>query len=207
MYSEKPKNKRKNQATNKRLVVLLTIFFIVGFFGGTVLYISPSLFPARISLSGIESMTIQDHWVGLSPVAPVQADYLLTNVEGALIGGAVFSISYESITQQADINIPADVAAEFLKTLETVDLIRGDYHPLIEWTDDYPSITMTFQMDHGEVSIFTSSQGEYHVPWGATINDTTYVINSEIPMQAFNSLSPYLHRDQLDAMVDGFYSS
>lgn len=214
MYSEKPKNKRKSDTYRRNGRWVVAGLLLVMCVAALVAYFYPRLLTPKVNLSSVASVTIADRWSGLSPVAPIVANYSLTMQDGMLVGVGDFSITGDfpvtstgNTTDSTDVQIPSDSVTIFLDALEQVELIRGDYIPFRDHTDDYPSIAMTFQTDHGKIVIYTSSQGENHVPWAATIRGETYVINSRIPMDAVNSISDYLHKDILNSMIDDYFNS
>jgi|GEM_PF-5842584 len=205
MFPEKPKNKQKNDHSSplraKILIGLLSLIILLGVFTAQIL---PRLMLPSIHLSDVESVQIEDQWMGLSQFAPIVADYTLDMTDTGLVGDASFSIANYAVTQSTTITIPAETVQAFITMLETASLEQGPYEPFWEWTDDYPYISMLFETDHGEIEIFTSSQGESHTPWGARIDDVEYVISSDIPMQALVLIEPYLQRDILDTMVNEY---
>ena len=206
MLPEKTKNKRKNDHQPSIILKILLFIVVFGFGIGLLVSILPYLLSPTITFSDVQTLKIQDHWMGLSPTAPMMADYELSMTDETLSGEASFSIAYDTIKQSSDITIPAETLDAFIKMLETVKLKQGVYEPFWEWTDDYPYISMLFQTDQGEIEIFTSSQGNSHTPWAANIDGVEYVIESDIPMQALALLEPYLKRDILDTMVSEYRS-
>ena len=205
MFPEKSKNKQKNDHPSSRLrLKLFALSAIVVILGGILAIALPNIMLPSVTLSNVQSLQIKDHWSGLSQFAPIQADYDLVLSDGSLTGEATFSLANGSVTQTTSIDIPAEQVEAFIAMLETAKLEQGPYEPYWAWTDDYPHIAMSFTTDQGKVEIFTSSQGEFHTPWGAKIDDVEYVIASEIPIQALKIIDPYLKRDILETMINEF---
>ena len=204
MFPEKPKNKPKNDKPSRQRIVMLLAFVILMGAIGLFIYSLPYLFPATIDLSDIQVVQIRDSWAGLSPLSPIEANYDLTMKDEGWVGEAIFSITADQIIETADIHIPIEDTDAFLDMLEQAKLLPGPYEPFYRWTDDYPFISISFQTDDGEIEIFTSSQGEGHVPWGAMVHGQEYVIESDIPMQALKILEPYMKRDILQTMIDEY---
>ena len=204
MIPEKPKIKRKRDtSSNKRFaVVAILLVLAMGIGAGVVLL--PRLFPMTFSLSDVTAVQIQDSWAGLVRWNPLEASYLLSVDDEGWAGDVTFSLAQGEVTESATITIPQDIVDEFIALIETTPLVAGEYEPRWEWTDDYPFISMTFQTPRGEIEVYTSSQGEWHTPWGARVDGKAYTINSEIPMQAYNLLMPYLERDVLGEMIDNY---
>jgi hypothetical protein len=179
----------------------------------------PRLFPTRLHLDNVQSITIHDHWSGLHPANPIEADYSLTmDSDGGLVGVAMFSVASGTRTLQESVAIPADVVEEFLQTLETSLLNRGRYTPFFDHTDDYPNIALVVRNGDEFIEVYTESQSEsgstwqwfsenwretplHRQPWGARIRGVEYTIDSDIPEQALARLQSYLKTDVLDAMV------
>src|SRR5690349_17301072 len=102
----------------------------------------------RLDLSGVQSVTIEDSWVGLAPM--YASNYTLTDEDGAWVGSVVFMYGNdESVTQEETISIPAEAVQRFIDIMEMAPAYEGDYQPLFTHTDDYPSMRFTFETDHG----------------------------------------------------------
>ncbi len=203
MVPEKPKNKRKNDASSNRRLAFFSMLAL-GIAIGMAIVLFPRLFPMTLSLSDVTVVQIQDFWSGLVRWNPSEASYILGKNDEGWAGDVTFSLAQGEVMETATITIPSDVVGEFITLLETAPLVEGRYEPRIEWTDDYPFISFTFQTTRGEIQIYTSSQGEWHTPWGARMDGKDYTIDSEIPMQAYNLLMPYLERDILGEMIDNY---
>jgi hypothetical protein len=166
--------------------------------GAVERWFSPTI---RLDLGGVQSITIEDSWVGLAPM--YASTYTLTDEDGAWVGSALFMYGFDdSVTQEESISIPAEAVQRFIDVMETAPAYEGDYEPLITHTDDYPSIRFTFETDHGTVEVYSSSQGEFAVPWGATADGTTYVIDSDIPARALEEIAPFLKYEEREAFLD-----
>ena len=149
------------------------------------------------------AINIRDSWNGLSPFAPLDAAYILTRAENGDFTGTVrFAVGPEPLTAVEDITIPAADAQAFLRKLAATPLKKGQYQPKIEHTDDYPLRSITIQIGTRTISYYTQSQGEHNVPWGADILSTTYIVDSTIPSEALNALSPYMKEDSMQRLID-----
>ena len=156
----------------------------------------------RLDLDNVQSVTIRDYWFGLSFLTPIESAYSLTEVNGAWVGTVRFSISVRLNMHEEAISIPAHVVREFRQILETAAPFAGEYTPARFYTDSYPSLTLGFQNEAGTFEVFSRSQGEDYVPWAATVNGRSYVIDSAIPMRALETLMPYLKRDVLRKLLE-----
>ncbi|HKP53304.1 MAG TPA: hypothetical protein VJ183_11720 [Chloroflexia bacterium] len=154
-------------------------------------------------LTQADSLKIEDDWTGLSLVAPIIAHYDLRRQNGNFVGTAYFSVAgyREARTATEEIDVPEEAALNFLRMLTQSPAVSGHYEARIEHTDDYPSISIKIGIRNDSFEFFTSSQGEDHVPWGLHINGSTYVINSNQPAKALESLQPYLKSDILEKLI------
>jgi len=100
--------------------------------------------------------------------------------------------------------IPADVARAFLALLATTSGQAGAYAPRVSHTDDYPSVRLVLTTAHGEVTIYSQSQGATHVPWGLRIDGGRgeYIVDNDTPQRAIALLLPYLDYETLDLLID-----
>ena len=57
---------------------------------------------------------------------------------------------------------------------------------------------------HGEVTIYSQSQGATHVPWGLRIDGDRgeYIVDNDTPQRAMTLLMPYLDYETLDLLND-----
>ena len=169
---------------------------------------APTPDPLADALSRIpnaRSVKIRDDWTGLSPAAPILAHYLLDRTAEGLAGTAEFAAGeYRGtpITATETITIPEDVMQDFLARLAAVPLEEGTYTPKIEHTDDYPNISITVEIPADIISFYTQSQGEDHTPWGATIANKEYVVETPEIAEALRLLEPYLKRDALEQVIE-----
>lgn len=159
-----------------------------------------TLFPP---VSEVESITISDEWRGLSPIAPLSANFYLNRSGDYFTGTADFSVGSYSTLHEAheSVAVPVDAVKLFWEILSDARLEPGTYTPKIEWTDDYPSINIRIRAGEQTLIIYSLSQGEGHVPWGATIGDQSYVIHSDAPMRALDMLRPFLKYDVQDTLI------
>lgn len=157
------------------------------------------------NLSTAKFITINDTWSGLSPVAPMSASYSLGQAGDYFEGGASFSVGGyfgDTKTDTASLRVPNKVVHDFLQKLSGVRPVPGEYEPKMEWTDDYPKITISLVLkDFQTVEFYTESQGDENIPWKVTYNGQSYIIDSGIPAQALDLLLPYLAQDKLQNLI------
>ncbi len=205
MILEKRKNKPKNDEVSRSQLIALTILMFIGIGFIAIIGILASTGTPCIHMNNVRTVHIQNYWTGLSPIAPIQADYdLRMQEDGTLTGTATYKITYDELTETVDIVIPADVVEAFNNKLSTIDLEREAYTPLIEWTDDYPSLSIIVETKTAVYKVYSGSQGENHVPWGATVDNEEFTVNSAIPAEALIILEPYLKLDVQEAMIDAY---
>lgn len=205
MILEKRKNKPKNDEVSRSQLIALTILMFIGIGFIAIIGILASTGTPCIHMNNVRTVHIQNYWTGLSPIAPIQADYdLRMQEDSTLTGTATYKITYDELTETVDIVIPADVVEAFNNKLSTIDLEREAYTPLIEWTDDYPSLSIIVETKTAVYKVYSGSQGENHVPWGATVDNEEFTVNSAIPAEALIILEPYLKLDVQEAMIDAY---
>jgi hypothetical protein len=157
-----------------------------------------------------EVVEIQNDWNGYSDITPILRHYKLWVKNKELVGNAHIAVGgygAAGIHQQATtkVKIPAAVTAQFLATLAKTPIKSGSYKPLINRTDDYPSVTIQVKVKQ-QLMIFSSqSQGASRVPWKVRIRsgktNTDYISNADFPTQALKLLSPYLDNSGIDGII------
>lgn len=157
-----------------------------------------------IDASAVTSVTIVDSWTGLSPLAPIEASYHLTASADGLVGLAAFSVAgyRDPITATAAISVPVLVFEEALAELAGTPLEEGPYKPLINHTDDYPTISMTFMASGQAIQFYTQSQGPDHIPWKVVIDGQEFVTYADNPSRAMQILEPYLAPATLASLIE-----
>lgn len=167
--------------------------------------LNPTTPPTQSRMPATEDVVwieIWDNWIGLSPLAPIVAEFNVTNSGTSFSGAAHFEVGdYGDNPQTADetIEIPVEVIQAFLDKLNEATLEEGQYVPHIDHTDDYPDLRIEiYSTTHDEIIFESTSQGGEHIPWGATFEGVHYTINSGIPMEALEILKPYLKYDVLE---------
>ncbi len=154
-------------------------------------------------LAQARRLVIEDDWTGLSRIAPVTAHFTLERRPDGFAGTAVFSAGgYSGTSNKAteEIAVPLDKVEHFLMMLATCPIKLENYEPRIEHTDDYPSIKLEVDLAKESVVFFTQSQGEGYVPWGVTVHGRSYVIESDIPAKALDTLKPHFKYDVLERL-------
>jgi hypothetical protein len=153
---------------------------------------------------------IQNDWNGYSDITPILRHYKLRRPNQELLGNAHFAVGgygAANIHQQTTkkVKIPAGVTQNFLATLAKTPIKLGKYKPLINHSDDYPSITIRVKLKGKEVTFSSQSQGKDHIPWKVAISSpdrtTEYISNSPIPAQALKLLDPYINNPGIDLII------
>lgn len=157
--------------------------------------------------AGATAFRLRDDWSGLSTTSPITILYSVTKgADGSFSGTGNFSVAEgtpKAVTSTVDIDIPADVAKAFLQKVVDFSIKEGAYTPVISHTDDYPLLTITVDTPgEGTMTIYSQSQGDQHVPWGASIMGKDYVIDSAAPAEAIALLDPYLKREVRQSLID-----
>lgn len=197
----KAKSPRKPTLIEVIILLFMTLLIMLIAFAAIFNRTPP---PIRLFFVAVETITIEDNWSGLSDIQP-SFRYQLNFQNGALVGTADFSIGYDAYQElNVPIEIPVDVTQAFFAKLKESELAEGQYEPNIMWTDDYPSLNITIDTRREVIELYTQSQGEDHIPWGATIRGKEYIIDSGIPSEALAILEPYMKKDILDELIEGF---
>ena len=145
----------------------------------------------------ILTIAIADHWTGLSPLAPIEADFRLEPTTDSFSGMAEFSVAgyTDAITRSVPISVPLAVIEELLALLESTPLEVGQYKPLFNHTDDFPSIVIAVEGRAGGLGFASELQGSRHIPWRVVVGEDHYVTYADTPAQALDLLDPYLARE------------
>lgn len=164
-----------------------------------------SIFPELTRLSDAKSFRLEDDWDGNIGYAPIIAHYSLTLNGSQLEGTAEFGSDGRSMNPRKatyPISIPATIAQDFLQILAQLPLQEGKYEPKKIYTDNYPSIKIEVDVNTGDkLTVFTRSQDQNNVPWAVAYANRTFVVNSDMPLQALKKLEPYLKKDALRNLV------
>jgi hypothetical protein len=164
---------------------------------------------ASIKVSPMEAadvvtISILDSWTGLSPVAPIEANFSLEPAPGSFSGMAEFSVAgyTDAITRTVSITVPLAVIEEFLALLESTPLEKGKYKRLFNHTDDFPAITIAIKGRALDLRFASESQGKRHIPWRVGVGRDQYLTYADTPAQALDLLDPYLAREVQEALLD-----
>jgi hypothetical protein len=150
-----------------------------------------------IDPSAILSIAIADHWTGLSPLAPIEADFRLEPATDHFSGMAEFSVAgyTEAISRSVPISVPQAVIEELLALLESTPLEVGEYKRVFSHTDDFPRVVIGVKGRAGDLQFASESQGRRHIPWSVLVGAEQYVTYADTPTQALDLLDPYLARE------------
>jgi hypothetical protein len=161
------------------------------------------LFPDLAGLSEAKSIAIGFGWLGLSPLSPVRAAYLLELRNERFEAEGRFNMASASATRP--IEIPRDVLKTFLAAASDIELREGEYKPRIDHTDDYPSLEISVPTARGPLKIWTNSQsrksksGTYvdRTPWAISYLGRTFVVEATALDEAFEPIEPRLEYDDV----------
>jgi hypothetical protein len=163
----------------------------------------PDLFPALADLPQTTTLAIELDWQGLSPLSPIEANYLLELHNDRFMGKATFKVA--TATAVRDVVVPRDLVRAFLVAATRVELIEKSYQPRITHTDDYPSSAVVVNTRRGDLTIETRSQprrstsGKYWdaTPWAMYYSGRTFVVTADDLDQALDALWPHLQYDEI----------
>ncbi len=166
--------------------------------------------PTLTKVLQAETVEIRNDWNGYSDITPILRRHKLKLAGQEFVGNAYIAVGgygAAGIHQQQTtrVKIPAAVTTKFLATLSKTPLQSGVYKPLIDRTDDYPSIEIKVKIKQQQVIFSSQSQGQNHLPWKVTVRQENitkeYISNSAFPAQAIQVLAPYLDRPSLDQII------
>jgi hypothetical protein len=158
-------------------------------------------------VAGATAFRLRNDWAGLSTASPITILYSVTKgADESFTGTGEFSIAGGTpkvVTSTESIAIPADVASAFLQKVAAFPIKEGTYTPAITHSDDNPLLTITVDTPgEGTLTVYSQSQGDQHIPWGASIAGRDYVIDSPAPAEAIALLDPYLKREVRQQLID-----
>jgi hypothetical protein len=142
----------------------------------------------------LRSIEMEDDWMGLSELGPLRKRYLLKPGGQQLTGTATFTLGAGPLQKikEEPISIPNEMIQSFLSLLSQSTFEEGEYKPRITHTDDYPSRRIEITSENGKLVFFSTSQGELAVPWGASFENKSFIVNSGNPGEAMAKIRPYL---------------
>jgi hypothetical protein len=135
-------------------------------------------------------VVVYDRWSGMSP--PSSTVFTLRrDDDGGLTGEAVCS-KHDIRTHIERVSLTRAQTTKLLRYLLRAEAVLGPYAPQISWTDDFPSIEIAVHVNQpgasGIALLHSTSQGEFHSPWGALIGGEPYVLASDDVGRALNLL-------------------
>jgi hypothetical protein len=192
------------QADASRLMAAPGAIFIVA---STLLFVPaactkaatlPQLFPALTDLPAATTVAIEIGWMGLSPLSPTEATYLLELRNGQFEAKGHFRLATASATRA--VTVSREAMQGFLAAVIKVDVVEKEYVPRITHTDDYPSTSVGVPTAQGQLIVETRSQGERSAsgtyvdqsPWAIHYSGRTFVVPAGNLDEAFAPLEPQL---------------
>ena len=162
----------------------------------------PQLFPELAGAPETNGVAIGIGWMGLSPLSPLTAGYLLELHGDQFEGQGIFHVAKMPLVKRA-VAIPHDRMRAFLTAANKVSVVEGPYQAHIEHTDDYPSLDIEISVDRNVLRIGSQSQhrpkSDYvdRTPWHIDYRGRTFVVSAADLDQAFEPLEPYLQDDKV----------
>jgi hypothetical protein len=163
----------------------------------------PELFPALANLPESTALAITLGWQGLSPISPVEANYLLELHNDQFVGKGRFRVA--TLTATREITVPRELVRAFLIAATKVKLVEKDYEARITHTDDYPSVSVAVPTKQGALNIETQSQpvrsasDKYWdaTPWAIRYSGRTFVVTDHDLDEALDPLWARLQYDEV----------
>lgn len=164
----------------------------------------------EIAIATVE-IRLQRDWSGYG--SPSTAHYSLVRGETEFSGNAEFTHGYVLGGEFGNMGLPClkaaetfdvsfKIVADFLEKMGSLKLIPGPYYPFSQGTDSFPFLRIELESRTGLAVFESESHGEGHVPWGLTLNDGLYTVNTATPDQAMAALECHMkshRRDELQA--------
>lgn len=138
----------------------------------------------------VKRIEIRDDWVGFANPPYVRRHWSLVRPGIGLRAGVQETRGCREATWEG-----AAIARSvklFVELLQRLSLHEAHYVPFIDHTDDYPSMTMRLELEEGELTVGSQSQGRHRVPWYVDTGGLRYFANCAIPSLAFTILQPML---------------
>jgi hypothetical protein len=164
------------------------------------------VFPELTDLSETKQVGIGIGWMGLSPLSPLSAGYILELHGDQFEGQGVFQTGNEPVVKRA-VAIPRELVRAFLTAATKVAAVEGEYRARIEHTDDYPSLDVEVSVDRQVLKIGSQSQQRQaksanypdRTPWRIVYRDRTFVVTAGDLDRAYATLEPYLQDEKVFA--------
>lgn len=157
-------------------------------------------------------VNIKNDWNGYSDITPIERHYQFKNSASGLSGDGYFAVGgygAYNIRQQytKKIAIPALITQQFFQKLNETKIHSSSwYQPIKKRSDDYPAVTIKITTPEQQVTFFSSSQGQDHIPWQIKIKEKTkektYVSESAAPAAALLLLKPYIDHPGLENVIN-----
>ena len=143
-------------------------------------------------------------WTGLSPLAPIVNQSVLTLTNDTFEGTAhLEAAGYRTgVSDTVAISVPASAMTTFLTALANTPVVSETYRPYFSHTDDYPSLEIRIQTGGHVVTFSTTSQGPTNVPWAIDVDGQKYVSYSDDIVAALNEIQPFLAKDAQQQLLD-----
>lgn len=162
---------------------------------------------AFLDVYTVQSIVIDDGWMGLSLIAPITAKYELHTEDTNFTGLANFSVGPDLPRKPAtrateNLIVPKEIVSRFLQQIAATPIVPGKYEPEFTHTDDYPSISIELKTDKKHVIFSSTSQSKDRSPWKIADGKQECISRSAIPADALALLKPYLKQDLQKALIE-----
>lgn len=170
------------------------------------------IFPELADMPDTSQVGIGIAWMGLSPLSPTNASYILDRHDDKFEGQGFFRVADKLFVKRA-VAVPRDLVQAFLTATNKVEVVEGEYQARIEHTDDYPSLDVEVVVNRQALRIGSQSQqrqpktGDYvdRTPWRIDYRGRSFVVTASDLDQAFEALQPYLQdRKVFDEMWEDY---
>ena len=163
----------------------------------------------EIAIATVE-IRLQRDWSGYG--YPSTAHYSLVRGETEFSGNAEFASGHKPresddrgllyLEAAETFDVSFKIVGDFLEKMGSLKLMPGPYYPFSQGTDSFPFLRIELESRTGLAVFESESQGEWSEPWGLTLNDGLYTVNTATPDQAMAALEWHMkghRRDELQA--------
>jgi hypothetical protein len=153
-------------------------------------------------------LVAHDAWSGMSEDSPHAGVYELKRTSSGALVGHAWMFRRGQCEHAQELRLSEENATSLLRLIADSLVLRIPYKPLIEHTDDFPSIEIaihvgpTVEAPHGGIALLsTSSQGESHVPWCACVRGEVFTLLGDNVGRALNLIRGLVEEDAPEAKI------
>lgn len=170
----------------------------------------PTPLPPRVSLTNMETVSVEDDWQGTEQFSPVTTQADLSFIQGKWQGEVTLSVrSDKRVHEQwqtgyaektVPCTVPAFVMRRVFQQVSRVPLQPNRLSPVDNSLENHPTCVLVFQTSTQRILLQSESPAGDHAPWNVQIPEGIFLTRSGLPFQALRLLRPFLHENELAAL-------